>query len=102
MCLAHDSFNSTASLEEINADNFKLYPNPTSGQVIITGVDFEKENTSLQVIDIMGQITAVNTFGIEENQLVTDLSAFANGVYFVQMQIGNAVVLRKRVVKVAE
>lgn len=99
MCLAHDSLNSTASLEEINAENFKLYPNPASGQIIIAGVDFEKENVSLQVIDMMGEIIAINTFEIEANQLAADLSAFSNGVYFVQMQVGNTVVLRKRVVK---
>jgi subtilisin family serine protease len=102
MCLAHDSLNSTASLEEINADDFELYPNPTTGQVIITGIDFDPENMNLKIINMMGEITEIKTLKFEKNQLVADLSAFANGVYFIQIQIGNAVVLRKRVVKVNE
>jgi hypothetical protein len=102
MCLAHDSLNSTASLEEINANDFKLYPNPTAGQFIITGIDFDPENMNFQVINMMGEITEMKNLKFGKNQLVADLSAFANGVYFVQMQIGNTVVLRKRVVKVSE
>lgn len=58
---------------------FTIHPNPTSGQVIITG----KELKSARVINTLGQCVA--TVKGEGEQITVDISDLPAGVYFVNV-----------------
>ena len=73
------SVDPTASISENNESNFKIYPNPTQGNVTITG-DFSSD-ASATVVDQSGRIiTSLETLN---NGSTIDLSGINKGVYFV-------------------
>jgi len=68
-------------------DQFTLYPNPASRQVIITG-DFAV-STRIRLIDASGKLTWDKTTVNNNGSIIIDLSSMQPGVYF--LQIENAV-----------
>ena len=79
-------FSPASSLQEVNAREFALYPNPAKSFVTL---EFEalKENTLLQILDINGR--RVRTFDLKAGQetLRIDLGDLPKGVYTIM--IGN-------------
>ncbi len=75
------------SIQHLNTNCFKMYPNPSKGIVNITGISGKS------------QITVTNIFGENimyvENTKVLDLSKFANGIYFVKINSNNNIVTEK-------
>ena len=84
----------SSSLQEVNAREFALYPNPAKSFV---NLEFEalKENTLLQILDINGR--RVRTFDLKAGRevLKIDLGDLPKGVYAIKF--GNAI--RKLVVE---
>ena len=78
----------SSSLQEVNAREFALYPNPAKSFV---NLEFEalKENTLLQILDINGR--KVRTFDLKAGQenLRIEIGNLPEGVYTVML--GNAV-----------
>lgn len=72
--------------EFLNTEEFdqevsvKLFPNPTSDKLIITGEHIENIQ-SYQVIDIHGSIVIQNTF-----DTIIDVESLATGMYFLKLQ----------------
>lgn len=102
MCIANGIIAGTAGLESFTVESITLYPNPTTGIISVSNFDYDREHVELNVVDVLGEIIPITNFKIEKEELIFDLSSFGNGVYFIHVQIGKAVVLRKRVVKVNE
>ena len=84
----------SSSLQEVNAREFALYPNPAKSFVTL---EFEalKENTLLQILDLNGR--KVRTFDLKAGRevLKIDLGDLPKGVYAIKF--GNAI--RKLVVE---
>ena len=80
-------FSPASSLQEVNAREFALYPNPAKSFVTL---EFEalKENTLLQILDINGR--KVRTFDLKAGveTLRIDLGDLPKGVYTIM--VGNA------------
>jgi hypothetical protein len=76
--------NSTASVA-----NFRIYPNPTSGGVYITGQSDDIEKVSLRILDINGRVV-LNGIPLEEGGYIS-LETFENGVYIFEIKHNNAV-----------
>ena len=74
----------SSSLQEVNAREFALYPNPAKSFV---NLEFEalKENTLLQILDINGR--RVRTFDLKAGveTLRIDVSDLPKGVYTVML-----------------
>lgn len=70
------------------ADNVKVYPNPTTGFVNIAGV----ENAKVAVYNITGTLIAEYDNFTEE---AIDLSAQANGIYFVSISTDSFVATKR-------
>ena len=77
-------FSPAVSLQEVNAREFALYPNPAKRFVTL---EFEalKENTLLQILDLNGR--KVRTFDLKAGQetLQIDLGDLPKGVYTVML-----------------
>ena len=62
------------NIEENLSDNYNIYPNPTSGQVVVEG-----ENINyVAVYNTFGQLVKV----VKTQNNVVDMSAYENGVYY--------------------
>ena len=74
---------------EENDMEINIYPNPTSNSVNIEANNM----TSIRVSDIMGQVLMERYERTDAIQI--DLSGFANGQYFIQVNTDNGVATRK-------
>jgi hypothetical protein len=72
------------SLASEIALNPALFPNPTSGNVIVSIGAVLEENTSVIIYNSLGQIIEVNTLEKGQNMIEFDLSQFPCGIYFAQ------------------
>ena len=76
----------TTGVSDYEMEELTLYPNPTSGMVFI-----DRENVlSVAVLDKTGRLLA-----IQRNDNEVDLSAFADGVYTLRIELPEGVVIRK-------
>jgi len=87
------AFYKTLSTEAVSPDTFdiKIYPNPSNGRYTIES-DLP---VAYQVYNLNGQLILKGATGIAENQL--DLTAVANGLYFVKFAVGDQMLTRKLV-----
>ena len=81
-------FSPASSLQEVNAREFALYPNPAKSFVTL---EFEalKENTLLQILDINGRRVRTLDLKAGQENLRIDLGDLPKGVYTVML--GNTV-----------
>jgi hypothetical protein len=94
--------NGTASI--INLQHNKVtvssYPNPASNLLNVNFTLNQKENIAIKMINLEGKIVyqtaEENTVGIVNRQIET--SQLANGVYFIQTQVGESIATNKVVV----
>lgn len=76
------------SVEEIQANNFKIYPNPASDNVTITGI---ADKNVVTIKDLTGRVIV----SFENVQKQLNLSAYAKGMYLVQIESENVTVVRR-------
>ncbi|MCH2192774.1 choice-of-anchor J domain-containing protein [Kordia sp.] len=75
------------SVEEVNTDSFKYYPNPTTG---IVQFDSTQPITNLEVINLFGQqVIRVDETVLAHRQI--DISSFKAGTYIMVVTIGDSV-----------
>ena len=84
------------SVVDLASEDVKIFPNPASDKIQVT---------TPQIFD-KGQLFIFNPTGnlvysclVEQNQKVIDVSAFADGMYFIKIGSGNGFIARKFVVK---
>ena len=75
-------------VDENNADNVAVYPNPTSGVVNIKADAMQK----ITIVNMMGQI--VMNQGVDNNEVMIDMSVFENGMYLVNIMTENGNVVK--------
>jgi len=75
----------TVGFNSISENKLKIYPNPSSGVFV---VESTFDNPHITIIDMLGKVV----FEAKEAAATTivDLSNFANGLYFVQLESGSA------------
>jgi len=83
------------AVKDIPAQTFKLYPNPTNGNVTIA-IDADSPYT-LTVSNIMGQ-AVFSTYG-NSKEVKFSVSNYAPGVYIVNVKTANAITTQKLIVK---
>lgn len=79
-------FVNALSTDTFDQNAFTLYPNPTSGMVTIALKDTSVTIDTLHVIDVSGKTVLRKT--VNDSKAVVDLTALANGMYFIQLKAG--------------
>jgi hypothetical protein len=64
--------------DEINGNNFNLFPNPASNFIVVNS----DGNGTLKIMDINGKTILETT--INTNQQVIPISSISKGIYFIQ------------------
>ncbi|WP_207382690.1 T9SS type A sorting domain-containing protein [Flavobacterium subsaxonicum] len=80
-----------ASVKNVNANSFVLYPNPASGRVVLQMQN--AVNSNITITDVLGK--TVQTSAISGTQASLDVSALKTGVYFVTVN-ANSTNITKR------
>jgi hypothetical protein len=72
---------SSVSIGEITSNNLKVAPNPTSNNLVISGIS-SSTNTKLELCAITGEL--ISTYSVEGSEIVLNLSSLPSGVYFIR------------------
>ena len=72
--------------------DFNVYPNPSKGQITITGAK-DLGKIKIEVTNVLGQVL-YSEEAIANNKVI-DLNRFANGVYFVRLYVEDRTVSKK-------
>ena len=73
----------TVGIDNLERQILKMYPNPTLGNIII---ESHKTISTIDVLDITGKSVSHHTNLSHLDMINLDLSALANGVYFISAQ----------------
>lgn len=76
LCTYSEQFSNT------NKDDFfHLYPNPTNGRLTI---EYGAPNFTIRIVDLLGKVISESI--ILNNNVIIDLTNYANGVYFISLK----------------
>lgn len=70
-------------------DGIVIYPNPTSGQLIIHNSNNTSNPATITITNMVGQTVITRNVASFNGTQYVDLSALENGVYFVEVNTGN-------------
>jgi predicted extracellular nuclease len=84
----------TAGVNDEQAIEISLYPNPTSGYLNISS---EADNYAIQIIELTGKV-AITRNNLSQNSTI-DLSALSNGIYIVKINAGSTQLTKKIIVR---
>jgi hypothetical protein len=91
----------TAGISEAETPNYKLYPNPSNGQITIEGEGL----TSIEVMDLTGNIILINKLS-SQSQIANgiaktnvDLSNQPKGIYMVRLTSEKTTVIERVVIQ---
>jgi uncharacterized delta-60 repeat protein len=74
--------NDPLAVPEFNAEGFKVFPNPSSGNITISHKSALESEISYQILDATARIINIGILSGEETHL--DLSVMQNGLYFLK------------------
>jgi len=91
---------SNVGIEIITNDDIVVYPNPTTGIIIITGIRHcgldPQSPANVEIFDVMGRIVAVETrLATSLHETLLDISHIPSGIYFIRIHTEKGVVTRK-------
>ncbi len=86
---------SEVGIEE-NSTSFSIYPNPTSGYVLISLASVS-ENTTLTITNSLGQV--IKTIAVVNEKTEINLGDYSDGIYFIEISDGQSKTIRKIVKK---
>jgi len=86
--LTYDNDCEHVSVAEINANNVRLYPNPTNGILNIEG----EGDMTISVMNVLGQKILETT---ANDNTTIDLSGFESGIYMVRIETENGIKTEK-------
>ena len=83
-----------------NTDYFSVYPNPANNHTNITISSDKTEKVTLTIVDLLGKEIAKREKVISSgvNTETINLSGCQNGVYFLNLKIGNEVTTKKLII----
>jgi PKD repeat protein len=88
------------SLNDPAVTGVVLYPNPTSGQLIIHNTNITSEGAVVNVLNVMGQVVMTKNIADFSGTNYLNMSELSNGLYFVEIvsgatRINNRIILNK-------
>lgn len=97
------STSSVKTQQYFAGNNFKIFPNPTNGEITIsTSKKLDTtEELNLRIINVSGRVVIVKNFeAFNKNQFSINLKDFLirDGLYFLEIRKGNLVLDRKKII----
>jgi len=77
----------------ISTESFRVYPNPTTGKVILSGTSLENTSFRITVFNMNGKLVMSS-----ENESTADLTNLNNGIYFLTVQTGKSEFYHKKII----
>lgn len=88
----------SVGMDEINADNISIYPNPTSGELFVDLGNIDNTFNQIQLLDLTGRV--ISTYSTDKDIKLYTLStgSLSNGIYTVKI-VGKEGSISKKIIK---
>ncbi len=89
-------------LEDFSTQNYNvsIYPNPTSGKLIINASELTNTIKSYFLTDIYGKMVLQKNFDVNNNNIFEiDLSKYKTGIYFMRLDTENQGIIFRKIIK---
>ena len=87
----------TTGLDDVNAIELNMYPNPASSYVTLSIKESASVAQEVKIVNALGQVIQTQSWDAGQSELRIDLSNFMPGVYYVQV-VNNGVSSVKKLV----
>jgi len=88
------------SLSETQSINdFKIYPNPTSDNVIISNTKTEISKFQIKLFNVVGQTLPIDLDNVSDNQLEIRLSKLNSGIYYLTIDLDGIIQYKGKMIK---
>lgn len=80
------------------ANDVSIYPNPISNNATVNFNLIESNEVSIEMVNAIGQVVSTNNLGIlsaGEQNYSLDASNLNNGLYFINIRVGNSMIVKK-------
>ena len=85
---------SSVAIQDIEKQEVKIYPNPTSGKLQVTSYELQIEK--MEIFDLLGKSVHLSTSLVHSSTL--DISHLSTGVYFLQITLENGTMTTQKVI----
>jgi len=83
-------FTPSTGISEVIAEKMTIYPNPTTGQLRVSGDILDGKDREIIIFDVIGQVVFMSQLSKLSPETTIDISCLANGLYF--LKVGGKVV----------
>ena len=90
--------NEPLGINEINATNFSIYPNPALNEIKIVHSKFEISNLKVKIFNVEGKLLRTDVLEPQKNDKF-DISMLSSGIYFMNIETDNGNRITKKFVK---
>ena len=90
------NINNPTGFNNIESQNFKIYPNPARDFVNIEIQDNENKNTLVEIVNVNGQVIYSET--INNNTKTINLSDYSSGIYHVRINTSVKRIIKKLII----
>jgi len=78
-------FSPITGISEVTAEKMTIYPNPTSGQLRVSGDIWDNGDREIIIFDVIGQVVFTSQLSKLSPETTIDISHLANGLYFLKV-----------------
>lgn len=90
----------TLSLQENEAINFNMYPNPASDEVTFQFYNINSDIAEIEINNMLGQLVYKSKIPMTDSKnLVVDINKFSSGIHLVTIKNGNLKQIKKLIVE---
>lgn len=89
----------STGIPESEISSFSIFPNPANDQLTIQFNDGFSKNSSLRILNSIGQIVLEQELSAGEKTAVIDISGFAEGIYFLNIPGEKSSVSQKLIIE---
>jgi len=78
-------FAPSTGISEVTAEKMTIYPNPTSGQLRVSGDIWDSGDREIRIYNVVGQVVFTSQLSKLSPETTIDISHLANGLYFLKV-----------------
>ena len=79
--------------------SLKVFPNPSTGSLILSSEIVFPRGSQLKVFDLLGQLHLVENLGSGKRQQFIDISSLPNGIYLLQIVVDEKQIKSYKILK---
>ena len=79
------SFAPITGISEVTAEKVNIYPNPTTGQLRVSGDIWDGKDREIRISNVVGQVVFTSQLSKLSPETTIDISHLANGLYFLKV-----------------